>query len=708
MTDNDLVALIRSHRRDSLGVEDGDLSSERADAMDHYHGRPYGNEVVGRSQIVSRDLAEAVDWALPAIMRAFTHSGSIGAFDPIGPEDEQGAEQESDYVNHVLMKDNNGFMLLHDVFKDAMLLKNGYAKHFWDVQEEVKEEEYSGLSMEALQQLIGELEYDGSTVEITGQDSQTIEIPGVGPLEVFDVKLRVRCKTGKLVAIPVPAEEVRVSKRCRGSLQDSPFTEHVTKKTRSELIEMGMDRDFVDQLPAYGQNDNDAEKYARDSLDEESTDQLGQALADRSMDEIEFCEAFIRLDYDGDGVAELRKVVTCANRIPPGPEWNEPIEAVPMTTFVMKRVPHRHVGESFDDELSDLQEIKTTLQRQLLDNVYATNNNQWLVNERVNLPDFLTSLPGGVKRIRGDGPIADSVQPVMAKPIVGDLLPVIEHFDRNKETRTGIRPGSDMDPDMLREVTKGAYLEGLNRLSQKVEMITRLLAEGVKELFLQSHAILSRHQDRAKMVKLRGKWIEVNPREWKNRTDMTVKVGLGTGNEEEKRQKLSMLAQMQMQLLQTATAAPPPVYAKMYALFEDMAKAMGFEMPEKYGISPNGPEMAQLQQMKQQQPNPEMAKLQAETQLEQAKMQMQQQVDANRQQMEAQQQQARMTMEMELERAKAQMQMELERERMKLKAEVDLMIARMNNAAKLDAAQITAQTTLTTQQEAASDNAAQD
>jgi hypothetical protein len=140
------------------------------------------------------------------------------------------------------------------------------------------------------------------------------------------------------------------SQALQGLAANSPFTEHVTLKTRSELIEMGMPRDFVDALPSYNAEENSSERLARDSVTDENTE-VTSSVSDRSMDEIEFCEAYVRVDYDGDGVAELRKVVTCAGKIPPGEDWNEPIEAVAMTGFVMKRVPHRHVGESLDDEL---------------------------------------------------------------------------------------------------------------------------------------------------------------------------------------------------------------------------------------------------------------------------------------------------------------------------------------------------------------------
>lgn len=604
MTDNDLVAIIRSNRRDSLGVEDGGLSNERAKAMDHYHGRPYGNEEEGRSQVVSKDLSETVDWALPAIMRIFTQSGDIAEFDPVGPEDEDQALQESDYINQVIMKDNHGFLVLHDVFKDALLLKNGYFKHYWDETEKIKEDQYQGLTIEEITVLLQDLEAKSDKVEIVGQEEKQIEVmtpQGMMPVPVFDIRVKATKKIGRVRIEAVPPEEVRVSKRCRGSLQESPFVEHVTKKTRTDLIEMGIDKTFVNSLPAFNERVESPQALARDSVSDESEEE-GLAFSDRSMDEIEFCEAYIRVDWDGDGIAELRKVVTCADRIPPGDEWNEVIEAVPMTGCVPKRVPHRHVGESLDDELADLQEIKTTLLRQLLDNIYLTNNNQWLVNERVNLADFMQSLPGGIKRVKGYDPVGGSVEPVVTQPIIGQVLPAIDYIDNIKEARTGInRATTGLDPDILKQSTKGAFVENLNRASQKIEMITRMLGEtGVRELVQQVHGLLIRHQDKARMVKMRGKFVSVNPSEWEDRTDMTLRVGLGTGTEEEKREKLLLVSSLQDKLAAAGLVGPQ----QAYALFEDIAKVMGFDMPERYALSPMSPEFAQMQQAQANQPPP--------------------------------------------------------------------------------------------------------
>ena len=583
MEERELLAIINSQRRESLGVDDGELSLERAEAYDRYHGRPYGNEQEGRSQVVSKDLAEAVDWVMPAIMKVFTKSGGVVEFVPVGPEDEDGAKQETNYVNHVFIQENDGWLVLFDIIKDALLLKNGYVKHWWIEDEKIREEKYQNLTYDDLAMIFTDLTQDGRSVEIVGQEVTIDETTG---RESIDLKLKIIDKSQKLIVEAVPAEEVRVSTRCRGSLQTSPFTEHVTKKYRSDLIEMGMDKDFVNDLPAWsgqGDRDTNTEARARDSVWEESEyDQ--QSFIDKSMDEITYCEAYIRVDWDGDGVAELRRVVSVGDRIPEGEEWNKAIEAVSMTSFQAKRIPHRHVGESLNDDLSDIAEIKTTLTRQMLDNVYRSNDQQWLVNERVVLKDFLLSVPGGVKRIKGKEPVEGSVQPVATKPIINELLGAIGYMDDVKENRTGItKTSTGLDADVMKNSTKGAYMENLSRASQKVEMMIRMLAEtGLKPMMREIHGILLRNQDQEKIVKMFGKYVPVNPRQWRERTDMTTKVGLGTGTEEEKIKKLAIMQSLQEGLKDEGLVGPE----ESYSMFGDMAEAIGFELPEKYAMNP--------------------------------------------------------------------------------------------------------------------------
>lgn len=596
LDDKQLVAIIESHRRNSLGYEDGDLSNERAKAMDHYHGRPYGDEVEGRSQVVSKDLSETVDWVLPDILNVFIKSGNIAEFCPVGPEDEPLAQQESDYTNHVIMQENQGFILLHDAFKDAMLLKNGYWKHYCDESEKVSDEEYEGLTEDELLKIFSDLQEEGADVEVKEQEVRMIDLMGT-QVPVYDICIAIKRKTKRICVEAVPTEEVRVSKTCRGSLQSSSFTEHVTRKSRTDLLEMGMDEQFVKELPAINSTENDNETLARDSTTDEA-DHIQGISYDRSMDLIEYCEAYLRVDYDGDGRAELRKVVTCANRIPPGEEWNEQIESVPMTGVVMKRVPHRHVGESFDDEIADLQRIKTVLDRQMLDNVYLTNNQEKLVNTRVHMPDMLTSVPGGIKRIKDDLPVDGAVQYIMTPSILAQILPAIDYFDSVKANRTGVSDHTTgMDPDVLKESTKGAFQSAVNQASNKIQMIARMLAEsGVKELVQQVHGLLIRHQDKPKVVRLRGQYVTVNPTEWRERTDLVVKVGIGTGTEEDKRQELILLETMQEKAAQLGLVGP----RQGYAMFKDIAHTLGRTNPEKYVMDPDSQEYQQMMQQRQQ------------------------------------------------------------------------------------------------------------
>lgn len=673
LTERELVSIINSHRDDSLGADDGDLSNERSEALDHYHGRLYGDEQEGRSQVVSKDLSEAVDWAMPAIMRVFTQSGNLGEFEPVGPEDEDAAQQEGDYINQVIMKDNDGFMILHDAIKDTLLLKNGYLKFWWDVSEKIKEEEYTGLTIEQLIQLEEDYRCKDAEVEILGQEERQ-EYIGDQTMTVYDIKVKITYKNKRAMIQAVPCEEVRVSRRCRGTLQQSPFTEHVTRKTRSELIEMGMDKEFVKSLPAFNERDNDQEVNARDSVDDES-ESLGTSTSDRSMDEIEYCEAYILVDWDDDGIAELRKVVTVSDKIPPGDEWNERIECVPMVGFVAKRVPHRHVGESLDDDLADLQKIKTVLLRQLLDNIYLTNNNQWIVNKRVNLKDFMVSLPGGVKRVNDDMPVNGSVEPVMTAPVVGQILPVIDYIDNIKESRTGVnRASTGLDPDILKQSTKGAFMENLNRASQKIEMITRMIAEtGVKELVLQVHGLLMRHQDKARMVKMRGNYVNVNPQEWRERTNLTVKVGLGTGSEEEKRQKLMLLVGLQKEAAAMGLVGPE----QAYNMFSDISETLGFDMPEKYVLDPESPEFQQKMQQQQNQPNPLLQVEQMKLQGKREELQMNSQLEQQKSQANLAQEQLRSQNDIAIERERIVAEMELERYKADLKAETEIAIERM-------------------------------
>jgi len=645
MDDREVIAIIEGHRRSSLGGDEGQLSIERAAALDHYHGRPYGNEEEGRSSIVSRDLSETIDWIMPAVLEPFI-IGDVLEFSPRGEEDEPLAKQETAYTNHVILNKNESFIIFHDWFKDALLLKNGYVKVTWEEREEIEEEEYHGLTDDQVTMLLMEA---GEGVEIIEHEETTAVIDGV-PTATHKLNLRAKSTEGKLCIEAVPAEEMRVSKRCRGPLSKSPFTEHVTIKTRSDLVEMGMDKDFVRDLPTYAGQRFGTESYARDSISNETEHMNGSS--DRSMDEIEYCEAYIRIDYDGDGIAELRKIVTVGGKLPKGDDWNEQIDSVPVISISPKRVPHRHVGESIDDDLSDLQRMKTELMRQLFDNVDATTHQQWLINERVNLDDMFQTLPGGFKRVSGEGSVMDAIAAVPVTPIASMLLPVIDYVDGVKGNRSGVTPMSTgIDPDVLKNSTRGAYMENMSRASQKVQMIIRMFAEtGVKELVLRVHELLIKHQDKEDIIRLTGKYVPINPKEWKRRTDLTVKVGIGAGTNDERSQKLLMLSAMQDKAAQAGLVGAK----QAFNMFTEQAQTLGQDNPEKFVMNPDSPEYKQIEQERKQQGQTdplvaaEKVKAEAKLQSDQAQFQLRGQIA----QMQAQHKQQLDMMQMQMDSIK--------------------------------------------------------
>lgn len=629
----ELKAAIDRLASGAIGATESSVVSERADAMDRYRGELYGDEQDGRSKITSRDIAEAVDWIMPEVMRVFFSSQTIVEFDPQGPEDVEAAEQESDYVNHVMLKQNSPFVYIHDWFKDALILKNGYVKCWYESPEKVTLEKYKGLTEDEVARLFLAYDEQGAEYEVTGQDSyqRTVVLNGMpSVIEVFDISVRVKRNYGCVRIEAVPAEEMRISKRTRASLDDTDYIEQNTVKTRSDLIEMGMEKDFVYSLPSHS-SEKSTDSSARDYDDESDTHES----SDRSMDEIEYRECHVKVDFNNDGVAELRKVVIVGKKIPDGPEWNEEVDYQPFCYVVPKRMPHRHIGESMYDELEDIQLIKTILERAVLDNTYGLTNAEFVVNERANLDDFLRSSPLGVKRLTGKDPVHGSIEPVNKPNILGNVLPVIDYIDRVKTERSGVKPGiTGVDPDVLKEVRRDVGMENMNKANAKIEMICRMFAEiGFKPLALKVHTLLTRYQDKPKVTRLRNKWVTINPMEWKDRSDMTVTVGLGNGNRTETMTTMKLIAEAQSALLSMGLVGPK----QAYNAFIDMVKALGKPNPESYVINPdpNNPEYQEVLKS-QQQPNPLAEVEQIKQQSQQQIAQMKEQGERERAQLKAQ------------------------------------------------------------------------
>ena len=350
----------------------------------------------------------------------------------------------------------------------------------------------------------------------------------------------------------------------------------------------------------------------------DSVDELGSDghTNDHTMDEIECLEACLRIDFDGDGYAELRRVLRAGNQI----LENEPIEEIPYAYAVPVRMPHRHIGISLYDLTKDIQDIKTTLIRQALDNTYLINNGRYVISDQVNIQDLIAGRPGGVVRTAGDP--TTSVVPLVTQPIGQMILPMIDYVDTMVAQRTGISSTTQgLDPDTLQGSTARAYNNAMNAATAKIELMARIFGEGVKQIGLLIHGCLTPHQDKAMMMKLRNQWVPVDPSTWQQRYGVTVNVGLGTGTRDEMRQNLMLMGQMQQAAAQAGIVEP----ANVYALVVELSKALGLKAAERFFTDPNTPQFQQQQQQQAQQPNPhtQAAQITAQAQIQKAKIQAQ-------------------------------------------------------------------------------------
>jgi hypothetical protein len=597
MDEGTLKGILDAEIDNAIGFIESETTDDRRKALEYYNRYEYGNEVEGRSQIVTGEVAEVVDGALPQLLRIFTQSDEIVRFEPKGPGDEEKAKQATEYVNWVMNRDNDGVLLMHNWFKDALLQKNGIVKVYWDEKIDVSKEKYQNLTQDEVAMLLADPEVEvvnQKTTEVApaGIDEMMMIIP---PIFSYDVKLKKTKKTGKVIVENVPPEEFLISKKAR-TIADAPFVAHRRLATRSELTAMGFDKDIVDNLPTYADLTYNQENVARFDQGEQPSD---QASLDFSMQEIEVMEVYIRVDFDGDGIAELRKITYAGTEILD----NEEADFVPFCSVCPIPMPHKFFGHSLADRAVDIQLIKSTVTRQILDNLYMTNSPRMgVVEGQVNLDDLLTVTANGIVRMKN----TQAIIPLTVPPTASQSFPLLEYLDSVQAKRTGVSDQlNGLNPDVLQNSTATAVAMMQSSAAGKVELIARVFAEtGVKDLFQKILQLLCKYQDKERIVRLRGKYVSIDPREWTNGFDISINVGLGTGNKQEQMAMIAMVLSKQEEILKTVGINNPLVSLQNYRqTLGRFIEAAGFKDSNEFFLEIT-PEQEQMmaQQSQQQQP----------------------------------------------------------------------------------------------------------
>jgi len=646
MDDYQLSTIVSSEINDALNHFDSEYSQERIRAMDFYMGEPLGNEVEGRSSVVSTEVADTVEAIMPNLMRVFTANDKYVRFNARTSEDVEKAEQVSDYVNYIINHDNEGYKVLYNWFKDALLFRLGVVKYYYEEQEEVDEEEYNDLSEDELAMLLANPDIEVIEQNETVTESYLDEAGELVPLaSTYDLSVRVTKRSGKIKIVNVPPEEFLVNRRAT-SLEDAYFVCHRTTMTVSDLVAMGYDREEVEAHAGISDLDVDEERTNRFQDTEAVT---GTDAADPTLREVVYYECIAKIDYDGDGIAERRRICAIGSN---GSHilHNEPFDHIPFAVVSPILMPHRLIGRSIYDMTEDLQVIKSTLLRQYLDSVYtSTLPRMGVVEGMVNIDDVLDGTAGGIIRMRQPG----MVQPFSGSPVGGEVRPLMDYLDEIKEQRTGMSKASQgLDANALQSTTASAISATVRGAQVKLESYARTMAEtGMKSLFKGILHLVTKYDNKPRVVRLRNSFVPIDPREWTSEFDVVVQVGLGTADDEQKIAFLTQIAGKQEQILMQMGVNNPVVSMGQYVnTLRSIAEIGGFKDADQFFNNPQQIQMLEQQMMQGQQagPSPEQQQMEADMALKRE----------------------RMMLEIQLEREK--MQAELELRRQELEAEAQL------------------------------------
>lgn len=587
LNDREILAIVDREFTSAMGAPDGDISKERALAWDYYNSKPLGNEVKGKSQVVTSDVSDVVDGIMPSLVRMFTTKDNLVSFEAHDQDDEKLAEQETDYTSYVFFKKNeDAFLTLHTWIFDALTQKNGIVKAWWDESEVVTEETYTGLSEEDVFQLLEDEELEPierderqETITIEGQSAE---------VTVHDISFKRTAKRNAVRVEPVPPEEYRISS---DATSPNPSNARMVGQERdikrSELIAMGFDPDLVMSLPVAGKTPTNSEEISR----RDKTDDTKEGDGDPLEEEVTTRECYLKLE------GELRQVFSSNGHM----LGNEPSDRQPFHALTSKPLPHKHFGTCPAEAVMDIQQITTTLTRQMLDNLYQTNNPGHGVYEQAigdDTMDGLLSTEIGSVTIF-DRPMGEAYAPMTVPFTAGSTFPMLSLWEKAKRDRTGVSSDAEgLNPEQLKNIQSSVLREAISMSKDKIEMIARVFAEtGIKSLFLHIHELIRKHQNKEEVVKLRGEWVPVNPASWRDRFNISVNIGLGIGSKETNLLHLNSIRELQKDIAQNGGSNLIVKPKQIYNMAKEIAKNAGQE-PDLFFIDP-GEELAALPQQKE-------------------------------------------------------------------------------------------------------------
>lgn len=505
------AATVRALIDDAIDFEQSVLGPAREENLQYFFGETPEPEGEGKSTAVSTDFRDTVMAILPSLIRIFTSTERVCNCVPNYKGQEEMAKQCTEYLNYVLWEDNPGFLILHDIIKDALRCKTGVMRWWTQTSEQVTEQEYHNLTREQFQFLISENE----TIEVVDMDR------GNHPEAIHSIRLRF-VKSSPIVKImSVPLDEFRVSRKAK-DVENAPLIGHDQVVNVSVLVEQGY---TVEELQDY--MNATADGFSVDRIFRNSGLDTGD-LSDAW--DVRYGCYYIRIDKDGDGIAELREIHTIGdNHVIIS---DEVVQYANFSVWCPDPEPHTLVGDTPADLVKDIQKIKTNMLRGSLDSLAQSIWPRTVFNQTTtNTDDVLNDEIGAP--IRTTGNPAESVMSInhtfVGQPVF-DMFKVMEGL---RQSRTGISDASKgVDPRALQSTNVTGIDAIVQGAQERVELCARLLAEtGMAQLFKGLLREIVNNPNKERVIQLRGKWTEVNPSTYDPNMRVSVNPTLGKGSD---------------------------------------------------------------------------------------------------------------------------------------------------------------------------------
>lgn len=622
MDEDELIAVLSGLEDDAKSYVYGGLADAREQALKEYYQIPEDTEDNGLSTFVTSDTQDTIEWVLPTITKMFVGGEHAVEFNPREPQDEAGAEQATEAANYVFYQQNNGFLVLHTAFKDALMMRNGAVTWRYETKRVVDKQKFRNISGDELTYTLQQLEAQGE-VEITHAE-QTLDEMGQ---PAYTVHVRIVKQKGSIRVENVPPDHLLIQRDWHTPLlAECPYVCIREQVTLSDLREMGYDVESTDL-------NTDSEESDEARFRAEMSGDYGQDVTskdnrnDEAMQMGTLRREWVLVDFDGDGIAERRYIVRLADKI----LENEECSHVPVAAGVPIIRQHRWDGLSLADIVSDIQQLNTEVTRQMLNGLAFSVTPRYRVladlagNPQANVDDMLNFTPGGYVREK----VAGAVQPMDSTWVGAQAFPMLEYIGRMRQDRTGVNQYfQGNSTDALNKTASGTAM--LTQQTQmRVELIARVLAETlVVPMFQGIFKLLLEYQMEPLAFRLAGKFVKMDPQEWRDQYDMSINVGLGTGNKDQMLAHLMRIQGVQLQAMQLGIQGQngPMVTAQnLYAVADKIGKNSGFTTTEQFFNDPG--EMVPPQPPP---PPPEIVKTQMTLQADAQKSQAEQDFEAKK------------------------------------------------------------------------------